>query len=57
MKYTLWVDLGAKVLSLSEQQGYARYDYPSEAVLSRVIRMLQSDGYRLNTGYTPATAV
>lgn len=47
MKYTLWVDLQNKHLSLTKQTGFSKYVYESEAGLQRVLKLLAADGYRM----------
>jgi len=54
--HTLWVDLGSKTFSYTEEPGYARYDYPSEASMNRVTRILLSDGFSPITSQTQIPA-
>ena len=45
--YTLWVDLQNKHLSLTEQNGFSKYVYESEAGLQCVLTLLAADGYQM----------
>lgn len=47
MNYDLWVDLRNKLLSTSEQDGFDRYSYESEAGYQRVLKLLAADGYQM----------
>ena len=47
MKYTLWVNLQNKQLSMTELEGFTRYVYESEAGLKKVLKLLTADGYRM----------
>ena len=47
MKYTLWVNLEQKAISLTELDGFTKYVYDSEAGLNRVLKMLAADGFRM----------
>ena len=48
MKYTLWVDLQNKLLSLVELDGFTRYVYDTEASLQKVLKLLAADGFRMD---------
>ena len=48
MKYTLWVDLQNKLLSLVELEGFTRYVYDTEASLQKVLKLLAADGFRMD---------
>lgn len=47
MKYTLWVNLENKELSLTELEGFSKYVYDTEASLQTVLKLLAADGFRM----------
>lgn len=47
MKFTLWVNLQSKQLSLTELDGFTKYVYDSELGFQRVLKMLAADGYEM----------
>jgi len=47
MKYTLWVNLENKELSLTELDGFTKYVYDSEAGFQTVLKLLAADGFRM----------